>query len=88
MVVVGLIEEVLGILFGLLAHFVNTPALNVAPQGDFEWSVTGVTVPDLTTKGNYLMGAVADIVVYGAILVDWVVQALLGANAIVNAVGA
>jgi hypothetical protein len=31
------------------------------------------------------MGAVADIAVYGAILVDWLVQALLGNGINVNA---
>ena len=86
MVVVGLVEEVLGLLNGLLGHFVSTPDLSISLNNDFEWSVLGTEVSTLTNKGNYLMGAVADIVVYGAILVDWLIQALLGSELITNAV--
>jgi hypothetical protein len=86
MVVVGLVEEVLGLLNGLLGHFVSTPTLSLAMNGDGEWSVVGTNVSALTNKGNYLIGAVADIAVYGAILVDWVIQALLGSSQITNTV--
>ena len=86
MVVVGLVEEVLGLLNGLLGHFVSAPSLSLSLNGDFEWSVLGTQVSTLTNKGNYLMGAVADIAVYGAILVDWIIQALLGNESITNAV--
>jgi hypothetical protein len=51
--------------------------------GDFEWNLIGQEAFVTSTKGNYLAGAVADIVVYGAILVDWIVQSLL--NTTVNA---
>jgi len=78
MVVIGLVQELLGLLNGLLGHFVSG-TISTAPtlSQDYEWFVGTATPSELTTKGNYLMGAVADIVTYGAILVDWLVQALL-----------
>jgi len=77
MVVVGLIEEVLGILNSLLTHFVTGGPPTVSLGSDFEWTLNPA-VYTVTTKGEYLTGAVADIATYGAILVDWLVQALLG----------
>jgi hypothetical protein len=85
MIVVGLIEEILGILNGLLAHFVTGGPPTVSLSSDYEWAL-GPANYTLTTKGDYLVGAVADITTYGAILVDWVVQALLGTGTNVNEV--
>jgi len=84
MVVVGLVQELLALLNSLLGHFVsgNISSISLAP--DYEWAV-GIGQFKTTSKGNYLMGAVADIAVYGAILVDWLVQALLGNGINVNA---
>jgi len=78
MIVAGLVLEVLGMLNGLLAHFVGTPVPIFTQGADGEWTATGLDVPMLTEKGNSLMGAVADILVYGATLVDFVVQTLVG----------
>ena len=83
MVVVGLIQEVLGILNGLLSHFVTGAVSTVSLGPDYEWFVSAGSF-NLTKKGNYLIGAVADITTYGAILVDWLVQALLGIGQNVN----
>jgi hypothetical protein len=80
MVVVGLLLEVLGMLNGLLSHFVGTPAVTYTQGADGEWTLSGLTPPALTEKGNSLMGAVADILVYGATLVDWLTQALVGTS--------
>jgi len=77
MVVVGLIQELLALLNGLLNHFVSGEVSTVAVSSDYEWALSATQFVT-TTKGNYLMGAVADIATYGAILVDWLVQALLG----------
>ena len=84
MVVVGLIQEVLALLNSLLGHFVSGSVSSISLGPDYEWAV-GVGGFRTTSKGNYLMGAVADIVTYGAILVDWIVQALLGNGLNVNA---
>lgn len=84
MVVVGLIEEILGLLNGLLGHFVTYSAAPPTLSADFEWNLPAQSAT-LTAKGNYLLGAVADIATYGAILVDWLVQALLGSGVNVNA---
>jgi len=78
MVVAGLIQEILGILNGLLGHFVSTPAPTFTQQPDGEWSGANLDVALLTEKGNSLMGAVADILVYGATLVDFIMQVLVG----------
>ncbi len=78
MIVANLILEVLGLLNGLLVPFVGTPAAIFTQGADGEWSAVGLSVPTLTAKGNSLMGAVADIMVYGATLVDMIVQVLVG----------
>jgi hypothetical protein len=85
MVVIGLVQELLGLLNGLLGHFV-TGTITTPPtlSQDYEWFVGAAPASALTTKGNYLMGAVADIATYGAILVDWLVQALLTTPSNVN----
>jgi hypothetical protein len=84
MVLTGLIQEILALLNGLLGHWVaGTPsAFIVGP--DYEWRMLGTGQFSLTPKGNYLMGAVADIATFGAILVDWIVQALLGNPTFIN----
>ena len=81
MFVVGLVYDVLALLDGLLAAFVGHPVFSFVQLADGEWTMTGGTLPTVTGKGNALLGAVADIVTYGAILVDWMVQALLNAGA-------
>lgn len=78
MVLVGLIQEVLGLLNGLFTHLVTGSTGAPTLLGDGEWVFMNFNQAyTLTPKGNYLMGAVADIITYGAILVDWIVQALL-----------
>ena len=67
----------MGLLFGLLAHFVATPTAVFTQGADGEWTASGLAVPSLTAKGNSLMGAVADILVYGATLVDFITQVLV-----------
>jgi len=85
MVVVGLVEEILAILNGLLAHFVTgIDSIGVTMTPDYEWTVTPADVA-LTSKGNFLVGAIADIATYGAILGDWLVQALIGVEFNLNA---
>lgn len=83
MILVGLIEEILQILFALLGHFVTYTAVPPTLSADYEWNLPAQT-SELTEKGNFLMGAVADIAVYGAILVDWIVQMLVGTGVQVN----
>ncbi|MCX6659157.1 MAG: hypothetical protein NTX81_02070 [Candidatus Bathyarchaeota archaeon] len=78
MIVVGLVEELLAMLNGLLAHFVQgIDTIGVTMTPDYEWVLTPAST-HLTSKGEFLVGAVADIATYGAILVDWTVQALIG----------
>jgi len=78
MVVVGLVEELLAILNGLLAHFVSgIDSISVTMTPDYEWVITPAETT-LTSKGNFLVGAIADIATYGAILGDWLIQALIG----------
>ena len=78
MVVVGLVEEVLAILNGLLAHFVSgIETISVSMTPDYEWVITPADV-SMTSKGNFLVGAIADIATYGAILGDWLIQAMIG----------
>ena len=85
MVVVGLVEELLAILNGLLAHFVQgIDSIGVTMTPDYEWTLTPATTT-LTSKGEFLVGAVADIATYSAILVDWLVQALIGVEFNLNA---
>ena len=80
MVIVSLIEEVLALVEGLLGHFVTGVTSQVPSMSpDYEWLVYPAT-GHLTSKGEFLMGAVADIATYGAILVDWLVQAMVGMN--------
>jgi hypothetical protein len=78
MILANLILEVLALLNGLLVHFVDTPGATFTQGTDGEWTAAGLSVPGLTAKGNSLMGAVADILVYGATLVDFIVQVLVG----------
>jgi hypothetical protein len=80
---VQLIEEIVALAQGVLSHFVTGDAGVMVLKSDYEWSLSGFTPFTLSTKGEYLSGAVADIVTYGAILVDWIVQAML--NQPVNA---
>ena len=68
----------------ILGHFVSGSASSISLGPDYEWAL-GVGYFQTTSKGNYLVGAVADIATYGAILVDWIVQALLGNGINVNA---
>jgi hypothetical protein len=83
MSLVGIIQEIMVLGQAILSHFVTGTAATFTATGDREWFMTGGSF-SLSDKGNYLAGAVADIAVYGAILVDWIVQALLntqiGAN--------
>jgi len=81
MIISGLLQEGLALLNGLLAHFVGgATTAYYQSSTDYEWvNLTNSTL-FLTTKGNSLMGAVADIVVYGATLVDFLTQALTGAT--------
>jgi len=86
MILVGLIQEILGILGGVLGHFVQGTVSTPVQTADHEWTMNAGAF-GLTNKGNYLAGAIADIVTYGAILVDWIVQALLNTGTVtVNAI--
>jgi len=77
MVSVQNIVQMVATLDAILGHFVTYTASAPTLSADFEWNLPTQTTT-LTSKGHYLLGAVADIVTYGAILVDWMVQALLG----------
>ncbi len=83
MLVVQLVEELIALGQGILGHFVQGTAGSFTALTDYEWELTGFSQYSLSTKGNYLAGAVADIAVYGAILLDWIVQGLIntGMNA-------
>ena len=84
MILVALIQQIIALGQGILGHFVVGTAATVTQLGDHEWNLTGGNYA-MSTKGSYLAGAVADIVTYGAILVDWIVQSLLstgGVNAL------
>jgi len=85
MIVVGLVEEVLALLNGLLAHYVQgIDSVGVSMTPDYEWVLTPAST-QLTSKGMFLVGAVADIGTYGAILLDWLVQAMIGVEFNLNA---
>jgi len=77
MILVQLIQELVALGEGILGHFVDGSAGTASVLSDYEWTLTGGTAFELSTKGKYLSGAIADIVTYGAILVDWIVQSLL-----------
>jgi len=77
-IVANLVQEVLALLGGLLGHFVELPGASASQGTDGEWTISGLGIPELTAKGNSLMGAVADILVYGATLVDFITQTLVG----------
>jgi hypothetical protein len=83
MILVQLVQELIAIGEAILGHFVTGTAGTASLLPDYEWTITGASSFNISTKGNYLAGAVADIVTYGAILVDWIVQSLL--NTTVNA---
>jgi len=83
MVVIGLVGQFLAILNGFLGHFVSGGIASLSETPDYEWQL-GQSHYAMTMKGNYLMGAVADITTFGAILVDWLVQALLGTGTTLN----
>lgn len=72
MVIIEIIERLLALLDDFLGHFVT----GSISSGNYT----------VTTKGNYLVGAVADTITYGSILVDWISQVLLGNSTAVNAV--
>jgi len=78
MAIIQLIQQLIALGEGILGHFAANGVVSVSQAADHEWILTQTTPATLTVKGQYLSGAVADIVVYGAILVDWLVQALLG----------
>ena len=88
MLIIGLLEQLIALTQGILGHFVSGNAGTATMLGDYEWTLSGFTSYHMTSKGNYLAGAVADIVTYGAILVDWIVQSLLNvqSSAFVNGV--
>ena len=78
MILVELLQQAIALGQGILGHFVDGSAGTATLMTDYEWSISDQVAFELSPKGKYLAGAVADIVVYGAILVDWIVQALLG----------
>jgi len=84
MVIVSNIQQMVATMSAILAHFVSGSASSVSLGPDYEWAVS-VGGFKTTSKGNYVVGAVADVTTYGAILVDWIVQALLGNGINVNA---
>lgn len=84
MAIIQLVQEAIALVEGILSHFVSGGGANAILANDYEWSLETSQVT-LDPKGMYLSGAVADIVTYGAILVDWLIQALLsGGNVNVN----
>jgi hypothetical protein len=81
-IVVGLVQEILGILYQLLGNFVGISIPSVSndttnAQADGELILTSTT-PLTTAKGNALTGAIADILTSGAQLVDLLLQTLVG----------
>ena len=88
MVLIQLILEGIALVESTLGHFVHwDTAPAVAQLADHEWVYTAGQLT-VTAKGEYLSGAIADIVTYGAILVDWIVQALLGGDTtLINGLG-
>ena len=76
-VVPRLITTPLVLLDSLLDHFVTGQPTQFYLQRDFEW-VSEPGSYQLTTKGNYLLGAISDIMTYGSVLVDWVTQSFVG----------
>ncbi len=81
MAIVGIIEEILALVQGVLQHFIDGTPSSIVVGSDYEWVLTPGSYT-LSTKGAYLAGAIADIIVYGSILVDWIVQSLLGTGTI------
>jgi hypothetical protein len=79
MVLINIIQSALALVQALLGHFVTVTGAGPTLGPDYEWALGAQSVT-VEAKGRYLMGAVADIAVYGAVMVDWVVQALLGSS--------
>ena len=61
----------------LESHFIGGTDTTVSLSPDYEWVVTPGSY-QLTSKGEYLLGAISDIMTYGAVLVDWLAQAMIG----------
>lgn len=79
MTVVGIVDELLGLVDQLLANFVGitSPVVVTSANGDGQLSLYQ-TIPSTTAKGNALTGALADILTSGAQLADLILQALVG----------
>jgi len=77
MQLVNIIQSALAIAQGILNHFVSGEAGTAVMSTDYEWTLNTNAAFTLTPKGGYLAGAVADIVTYGAVLVDWLIQSMM-----------
>ena len=84
MILVELLQQAIALGQGILGHFVDGSAGTAYLLGDYEWNLGDGTPFALSTKGQYLSGAIADIVTYGAILVDWIVQSMLNTTVELN----
>ena len=77
MQIINIVQSLLAIVQGVLNHFVSGEATTAVLSSDYEWTLSGTGALTLEPKGEYLVGATADIVTYGAVLVDWVIQSLM-----------
>ncbi|MDG7041487.1 MAG: hypothetical protein JRN22_00335 [Nitrososphaerota archaeon] len=85
MTLIQLTQEFLAILQGVLSHFVTGTASTVTITSDYESVLTQGSLA-LTTKGNYLSGGFADVLLYGTMTLDWLIQAMLNLTSASNAV--
>jgi hypothetical protein len=85
MTLIQLVQEFMAILQGMLSHFVTGTASTVSITPDYESVLTQGSL-SLTGKGNYLVGGFADVLLYGTMALDWIIQAMLNLTSANNSV--
>jgi hypothetical protein len=69
-----ILAEFLSMFQGLASHFV-TGSATFTQQSDYEWTYTSDIVPSV--KANMIGGALADIILYGAQVLDQILQVMV-----------
>jgi hypothetical protein len=79
-IVVGLIDELLGLFQSLLSNFITitTPSVTFDASRDGQIVLLSAAPGVVTAKGNALTGALADVITSGAQLLDLLMQTLVG----------
>ena len=76
----NIIAQVLGLTQGFLHHFITGGVTGFQQLCDGEWIMYHTPAMTITPKGSSLIGALADITVYGATMLDQLLQTLVGTS--------